>query len=442
MTSCSTNTCGIGGWGGPLPGDPNNNSVLTASPAFGGVDVSWSYPTTNPQAVSYVQLYRGLNPDFSLAILLANVGGNFFYDKSTSAEFVEYFYWIKIVSVNGTVGELIGPASAIAISSIGDVIEGLTAKIDAGKLAQSLKTEIAKIALNEQAITQERVARIEGQNAYSALMTQVQAGVDNAYGLLNQEITARQEGESSLVAAIDTAQSVLNGNIASAQTTLQTNIDTVNGVVTEIGALYTAKLSVNGLIGGFGVYNDGTSVQAGFDVDEFWVGRTQANKRKPFIISNDKVYMDQVFIEDASITSLKIGNEAVSVTRYNVFDYSPPQQPTTLTTLSTYTVTIPEAGSFILMCSIGRYLNIQNFVLGTSAIIQEFDVLIDGVRTAFAFNSFSDAAISDTFISKVVNLTQGVHTVAFRYMVNITGSGSLPSSGVTQARIYLFGAHR
>ena len=60
MTSCTTGTCGVGGWGGPLPGDPDNNSVLTATPAFGGIDVSWSYPGTNPQAVAHTVLYRGV----------------------------------------------------------------------------------------------------------------------------------------------------------------------------------------------------------------------------------------------------------------------------------------------------------------------------------------------------------------------------------------------
>lgn len=311
MTSCSTNECGIGGWGGPLPGDPDNNSVLSATPAFGGIDVSWTYPTTNPQAVAHTIIYRGLLPDVNAAIVIATIGGNFFYDKTTSSQLLQYYYWIRIVSANGTVGELIGPASAVARPTMDAVIEGLTGRIDAGTLAQSLKIEIDRITLNDQAITQEREARIDGENAYSILMTQVQAGVDNAYSLLNQEITARQEGDSSLVSAINTAQSVFNQNIASAQTTLQTNINVVDGKVVQIGALYTAKLTVNGLIGGFGVYNDGTTVEAGFDVDTFWIGRTNANKRKPFIVSNGEVFIDKAAILDASISAAKIDKATI-----------------------------------------------------------------------------------------------------------------------------------
>lgn len=570
MTSCATTTCGVGGWGGPLPGDPDNNSILTATPAFGGIDVSWTYPSTNPEAVAYVQLYRGLSSTFANAILLTTVGGNFFYDKSTSANLTTYYYWIKIVSVNGTVGELIGPASAIAKPAISTVIEQLTGRIDAGLLAQSLKTDIDRITLNYAELSQEIQNRISANNVFSMGLQELQLNVDEATTYLTQEITNRQEGDSALLtqvnliaaanatnqaailteqtarvtadsafsssitqltsqvndattglpatraalltnyytktgtdsaitsavtalgssvdskltgytntatltqnyytktatdsaitsatatlvsttalntslglyqtkaalqqdyytktstdsaisnavsslvsttalntalgnytttsvlgqnyytktqadtaianatlnlvsttalntalapyatnaaislnyytktqtdsaiatatstlvsnttlanytstsslqtnyytktatdsaisSAITTSQTTLNSNIASAQTTLQTNINTVDSKVTSIGALYTAKVSVNGLIGGFGIYNDGSTIQAGFDVDEFWIGKTQANKRKPFIISGGVTYIDDAAIEKLTFTKLR-----------------------------------------------------------------------------------------------------------------------------------------
>lgn len=457
MTTCSTNACGVGGWGGPLPGDPDNNSILSATPAFGGIDVSWTYPGTYPEAVAHVVLYRGVVPDFNAAIVIATVGGNFFYDKSTSPQLIQYYYWITIVSVNGTVGAPIGPASAIAKPTIASVIEGLTAQIDAGMLAQSLKTEIDKITLNYSELQSEIADRISANSALSAALADVQSGVDQSLAYIGQEITLRQEGDSALAiqvnsvaaanannlaliqsestarvnadsalatqlntvaaltdsnaaaiqteqtaranadsalsssistvsatasaknrtyyqtsaptsnrvtgdiwydsndnnrayrwsgtswvettdpriastaaaltteqtaradadsalaAQITTAQTTLNGNIASVQTTLQTEIDTVDGKVTQIGALYTAKLSVDGLIGGFGVYNDGTTVEAGFDVDTFWVGRTQANKRKPFIISNGVTYIDDAAIEKLTFTKLRDAAGAVVI---------------------------------------------------------------------------------------------------------------------------------
>lgn len=203
MTSCSTSECGVGGWGGPLPGDPDNNSVLSATPAFGGIDVSWTLPATNPEAVAYVQLYRGVLPDFNSAIIIATVGGNFFYDKTTSPQLIQYYYWIRIVSVNGTVGAVIGPASAAASPAIDQVILGLTGRIDAGLLAQSLKGELDKITLNYGELLQEVNNRIGGDTALSGALSTLQVSLNNALGLIGDEIADRQEGDSLLLGEVN-----------------------------------------------------------------------------------------------------------------------------------------------------------------------------------------------------------------------------------------------
>lgn len=464
---------GMGNW--PKPGDPDNNSILSAKPAFGGVDVSWTYPLTNPFAVAHTILYRGYSSDFAGAAQLAVISGNFFYDKNYSEVPVRYYYWIQIVSVNGTYGEVIGPASAMPNPTIDDMLTLLTGKINAGLLAQSLKQEIDRIEINAQAIIdevsdrftanvaltealallqsgldgavtyidteitrrvegdesllerintlgvgneemasliiQETTARINADEAFasdiqtiftkvdeneaglitertarttadeafaseqivikadvglnkaailqesstratadsaqvtsinnlaatvtsnntalsglitternarinadSALVTQINtvgaAAETNANqfatGIVQTETTARINGDNALASVVQTAQSEVNANIASIQTSLTTNINTVNGKVTAIGALYTAKVTVNGLVGGFGVYNDGSSVEAGFDVDTFWVGKTNANRKRPFIITGGVVYIDQAVVADLSVSRLKI----------------------------------------------------------------------------------------------------------------------------------------
>lgn len=155
-------------------------------------------------------------------------------------------------------------------------------------------------------VQQETTARSSADLAIGTQITAIQTAVDDAEALVLQETNARSAADTALANQINTVQTSLTGNLASAQTTLQTNINTVDGKVTSIGALYTAKVSVNGLVGGFGIYNDGTQVEAGFDVDTFWIGRTNANKRKPFIISGDVVYIDSAAIANASITDAKI----------------------------------------------------------------------------------------------------------------------------------------
>lgn len=73
------------------------------------------------------------------------------------------------------------------------------------------------------------------------------------------------------------------------------------------GALYTAKVQSGGLVGGFGIFNDGTEVEAGFDVDRFWIGRTDSDKRKPFIIDGNVVYMNNAMIRNGSIQEGQLG---------------------------------------------------------------------------------------------------------------------------------------
>lgn len=367
-----TNVCGTGTWTGPLPGDPDvNNSVLSATAAFGGINVSWIYPALNPHAVAHTLLYRAQSNDFTLAIQRVVVTGNSFYDQVDADQ--QYFYWIKIVSVNGTVGTLIGPASATAKPLIADMITRLSGQINSGLLAQSLTNEIDKITLNyaelqaeilsrlnsdnvlslamaglqgdmtqalafvsqeittrasgdtalaqqintiaatnansAAAILAEQTARISADSALATSISSVLAATNNNAAAITTEITARTNADSVLAGQITTTQTTLNGNIASAQSTLQTNINTVDGKVTAIGALYTVKVSVNGVVGGYGIYNNGTTVQAGFDVNTFWVGRTTADSVvKPFIVENDTVYINQAAIN--KLTFSKLTDEA------------------------------------------------------------------------------------------------------------------------------------
>lgn len=328
--------CGTGGGNFPKPGDPDSNVILKATPAFGGIDVEWTYPNINPHAVAHTILYRSTSGDVNSAVRHAIVSGNFFYDKTTTATLIEYFYWIQIVSVNGTYSEMIGPASATAKPTIEQMIELLTGQIDAGVLAQSLKTEIGKIQLNKLAMDKELLALAEQDDALGAAYNEVVAFTENTRALLQQETLARADANSafatnintlyadmedvvaavqvetdarvtadkSLASQITTTQSQLGDQIASVQVGMQTKIDTVNGKVTEIGALYTAKVDVNGLIGGFGVYNNGRTVEAGFDVDRFWIGRTR-NKRKPFIIEGNEVFIDEAAINKLTFSKLR-----------------------------------------------------------------------------------------------------------------------------------------
>lgn len=328
--------CGTGGWSGPKPGDPDmTNLLLKATAAFGGIDVEWTFPNINPNAVAYTVIYRSLLPDPATAIQLVFAQGNFYFDAVDRN--VRYYYWIRVHSINGTPGDLIGPASATAKARIEQTIEELTGKIDAGVLAQSLKKEIDRIELNSLGITQEMLDRAANDNALGVRINEVSAYTGTTRALLQEEVVARTSANEAFVSTVNSLYATLNGNIAAVQTQvvalsnnvqtlaskvdrlesqvgddlaqvmqqMQAKIDVVDGKVVAIGALWTAQVNVNGLIGGFGVYNDGRIVEAGFDVDRFWVGRTGANKRKPFIIENNIVYIDDAAINKLVFSKLR-----------------------------------------------------------------------------------------------------------------------------------------
>ena len=330
--------CGTGSGNFPQPGDPDlNGSILNASPAFGGIDVVWTYPGHNSQAVAHTLLFRSTNADPATKVQHRIVTGNFHYDKVDPGQNVEYFYWIQIVSVNGTVGDLIGPASATARPTIEQMLLLLTGRIDDSALGQALKEEIQRLdsltsALNTETsdrwnqyvqlqtdlgayqndvdgvatLVADEVVRLDSSDTAQVNQINVIAAKsgDNAAAVVAEQ-TARADADSALAQSVTTLQSTLGDEIAQVETNAQTDIDTLNGEVTNIGALYTTKVNVNGLIGGFGIYNDGSEVLAGFDVDTFFVGRTQANKVKPFIIKDGETFIDEAVIQSLTFNKMR-----------------------------------------------------------------------------------------------------------------------------------------
>ena len=334
--------CGTGNWTGPKPGDPNNDVLLSATTAFGGVDVSWSYPTINPAAVAHINLYRGITDDIGYAVPYRVVTGNYFFDKNTTGTTATYFYWIQIVSVNGTEGSIVGPASAVARATIEETMEMLTGRIDAGALANELKADIGNVALLGQSITDEVAARIAANQAISATLSDTQEAVDTALTLLETETQQRITENGAVVTSLNLLASGFGESVAGVATEVQaitTKMDamaswqvtteasingdaatgtigittSVNELTDAIDGMLVAKLSVNGLIGGFGIHNDGNNVEAGFDVDNFWIGRTQDNKRKPFIIdgATGETYIDKAVIP--ILTADKIDSRGLTI---------------------------------------------------------------------------------------------------------------------------------
>jgi hypothetical protein len=352
MTVCGT---GLGNF--PQPGDPDlNGSVLSASARFKGIQVSWTYPGLLPQAVAHTLLYRSTGTTFAGATLHRVVSGNSYFDAIDTTVSITYRYWIQLVSVNGTVGNPIGPASATlssAATQVSQVLEGL---INDSLLDAALRTKIDSILNIGDGLQTEILDRTYGDGLLSDLLSTLQGELNDIDTLVVSEIAARISGDSALVSSVnliqaqsnDTAAAILNEAIvranadnalAATATTLEASINGVSATVSEnwsvmvdvageINSKYTLKIDNNGYITGYGLMattNDGETVsEFVINADVFFIASPTGpgiTPSTPFAVltttdSNGNpagIYIDSTFIKNADISTLKLAGNAVFV---------------------------------------------------------------------------------------------------------------------------------
>jgi hypothetical protein len=200
MSSCGT---GLGNF--PQPGDPSNNDVvLTAATAFGGVNVRWNYPGLNPHAVAHTKLYRNTSNDPVTKSLLSIVNSDHYFDTSVVTEATTYFYWIEVISINGTVGDLIGPASATANPLASDHLSILSGQILQSHLAQSLTTRIDDIDLVGIELNTETTNRSNGEELIMEEIQSLQSTVGDSNLNFQTAIATLQDKDSSIIESIST----------------------------------------------------------------------------------------------------------------------------------------------------------------------------------------------------------------------------------------------
>lgn len=460
-------SCGIVGSDLPIPSDPSNDISLTANTVYTGINVRWSYPSTNAFAVAHTLLFRSEVNNFDSAIQIAIVGGSVYLDKLNPTVNTTYYYWIRVVSRNGTTAPVIGPASAVAVPTPIQTLESLTGLIDNSRLAIALRTEINKITIVDGKIAGETLARINAVAGLATALDNVANGLTEALQFISEEVTQRQEGDSASIQAVqalgtaigesislilnfqttqvtkntafaedieqlfvktglDNAASILevmqtfidqdngiaerltqtevaiDGDITSGQIGLKSEIDQVTGA---LGTMYLMKVQTNGLLGGFGLYNDGNIVDAGFDVDRFWIGRTGPDKVKPFIIDNGTVYINKARIRDADIDTLKIAGDAVTITKVanGVGNITGGSSKVILTV----SITVAQDGWYVANAAIK-----QDYPSGLHP--WSFDLRFDGVNV-FSTNGIAGYADSVALCGAKF-LTAGTHSITVHWL--------------------------
>lgn len=239
-------SCGTGGWSGPLPGDPGNVFGLSAVAVFGGIDLTWSMPTENPYAVAYTSVYRATSANFATALKIVDSGSSRYHDRTTVESPVqEYFYWVRQVSKNGTLGTLVGPASATARPTVQDTLELLTDQIDNSHLAQALKTEIARIQLVDTALASETQNRLMTNTALQEALEAVSDDLGAATTLIGEETINRVAQNEAVVGTLSILAAGVADNAAAIVNESQVRVDNESATATSLETLY-AKLASGG----------------------------------------------------------------------------------------------------------------------------------------------------------------------------------------------------
>lgn len=345
--------CGTGEDGYVPPGEPVfDNTILRARALSQGIELTWNYPGINPAGVAFTKVYRSEANDFNTAILIAEAGGGYHFDMNNVEQLTIYYYWIRMYSVNDTLGPIVGPASAQILPNNQILIDMLEDQLNDSHLSQSLKTEIDRIGDISSGLSDEEQLRILGDTtlsdmwaelrvdldyvdtlvadltwevitADSALAASIEimlAKVDDNTAAITQESIVRADADSALAAQITTLEASAGEDNAAIQEQFLVVANNHNQLEAEVYAEYTLKLQVNDYISGFGLFNDGQTSDFIIHSDRFAVGKPLAPGTSPaedtvypFIIApvngqNVIALNGKAVIPDATITDAMVEN--------------------------------------------------------------------------------------------------------------------------------------
>ncbi|WAW11593.1 tail fiber [Acinetobacter phage nACB1] len=154
------------------------------------------------------------------------------------------------------------------------------------------------------------------------------------------EIDLTEYAKASALSSLDTKVTQIDGRVTSQATSitqLQSSVGDntsklqVQGeVIDGLKASYFVKTDVNGLVAGFGLYNDGTSSAFGVNADYFYIGKASGGK-KPFIVTTSPQTIDGVtypvgtwihtaLIANATIGTAHIADASITNAKINSLD--------------------------------------------------------------------------------------------------------------------------
>lgn len=457
--SCTEIVCGTGIGNITKPGDPDNTSILSSVGVSGGINVSWTYPTINPYAVAYVDVYRSDSNNIANAIKRVRISGDFFFDRIAASEIKPYYYWIKIISINGTEGEFIGPASAIPSGNVQEVLDQINGILDESFLTGVLQEKINKISTIEGDLASEVSKRLLQNATMGEALAAVQSETGQALTYIQEEITQRVSANEALLNSVNALAVGVSGNTAALieEQTLRASAD--SAIVTDVNAIKTS-LEADGTVGSAIAYSKTTAESALVNAEN---ALTSANSKNKTFYQNDpptaSTIGDLWFDTNAS-NKLYRWNGTVWAESSDARIASVADSVSTLeTTVGTHTTTL-QTHSQSLDGVLGQYtVKIDNngYVTGfglastpkNGTPYSEFTVLAnsfrfgapDGAKTPFAVVDIGDGVYktllnSDVLIGGNVNIAN-LNAGSLRNDVKLRlGDGMIDLDGAGEIRVY------
>lgn len=215
-----------------------------------------------------------------------------------------------------------------------------------------------RVGNNEAGLTNEVNLRTNSDNALASAVNKLWATVGNNTGLVSSgsSITANVSGAvaTNWNQVQTTIKDPLTGAYVQTAVVRDTLTAEVNKTKNVLTAEKTVKIDLNGYVTGYGLIanQDMTTGIASSEflvrADRFAIGSVGQSKRVPFVVltatdangTPPGVYMDNAVIKTASLGTLFLGGEAVTITRYADGAYFPITLTTSATTLGSITLNI------------------------------------------------------------------------------------------------------
>lgn len=310
---------------------PAAPTSLSATGWFGSIILEWLNPTDAD--FDHCELWE-CEADNRAAAVLVGKSASSGYTRYVGS-FVGRYYWVRGVDHSGNYGPWNANAGTYGYSDQGshddlmkrllkenaylqealdDLQTGLLDKVE--ELAETILLNDTTLSNHTDelkdtiAVAKEELwnSFTNGLNAEAGYRLQLAARVNSNLSAIQQEFIARAGADSALASSVST----LISRVGEHTTAIQTNASSIDGVKGQ----YSVTIDSNGYVSGWKLIGGPTSGSMIFNVDNFMVGKPGASNKFPFVIgtvdNQQVVSMDKVFIQDASIKTLKVADRAIS----------------------------------------------------------------------------------------------------------------------------------